>query len=58
MNSFLLAEIPHNSMVVQQREQISELEFDKFHTTSTFLCWKIRFKNQVAAGSDFPSEAL
>ena len=28
MNSFLPAEIPHNSLTVQQRLQISELQFD------------------------------
>ena len=29
----------------QQRLQISDLHFDKFHTPATFACWKIRFKN-------------
>ena len=29
-----------------------------FPTPSTFLCWKIRFKNQDTACSDFPSEAM
>ena len=41
-----------------QRQQISELQFDKFPTRSAFLCWKIRFKNQVTTCSDFPSEAM
>ena len=36
MNSFLPAEIPQISMAVQQRLQISEFQFDKFNTTSTF----------------------
>ena len=40
MNSFLPAEIAHNSMAVQQRLQISEFQFDKFFTLSTFSCWK------------------
>ena len=43
MNSFLPAEIPQNSIAVQQRLQISELQFDNFTTPSTFSCWKIRF---------------
>ena len=29
----------------QQRQQRSELQFDKFPTTASFLCWKIRFKS-------------
>ena len=45
-------------MVGQQRQQISELQFDKFTILSTFLCWKRRFKNQMTICSDFPSEAL
>ena len=58
MNSFLSVRIPLNSMVGQQRQQISELQFDKFPTPSTFSCWKIRFKTQVSSCSDFPSEAM
>ena len=58
MNSFLLAEIPQNSWAVQQRLQISELQFDKCPTPSTFSCWKIRFKTLVSSCSDFPSEAM
>ena len=58
MSSLLPVEIPQNSMVGQKRQLISELQFDKFHTLSTFSCWKIRFKNQVATCSDFPSEAM
>ena len=42
----------------QQRLQISELHFDKFHTRSSFSCWKIRFKTQVSSCSDFPSGAM
>ena len=33
--------------VGQQRQQISELQCDNFLTPSTFICWKIRFKDQV-----------
>ena len=58
MNSFLPADILQNSMAVQQRVQISELQFDKFPTPSTFSCWKIRFKTQVSSCFDFPSEAM
>ena len=42
---FLPAEVPQNSMAVQQRLQISELQFDEFPTASSFLCWKMRFRN-------------
>ena len=58
MNSLLPAKIPQNSMVVQQRLQISEHQFDKFPTPSTFSCWKMRFKTQVSSCSDFSSEAM
>ena len=42
----------------QQRLQISELHFDKFHTPATFACWKIRFKTEVCTCSQFPTEAM
>ena len=58
MSSSILVEIPQNPMVGQQRQQISELQFDKFPTPHSFLCWKIRFKNQVTTCSDFPSDAM
>ena len=58
MNLFLPMESPQNSMAGQQRLQISELQFDKFPTLSSFSCWKIRFKTQVSSCSDFPSEAM
>ena len=45
-------------MVGQQRQQISELQFDKFLAPSSFLSWEIRFRNQVTTCSDFLSEAL
>ena len=47
-----------NSMAVQQRLQISELQFDEFPTPSSFPCWKIRNKTQASSCSDFPSEAM
>ena len=42
----------------QQRLQISDLHFDKFHNPATFACWKIRFKTEVCTCSQFPTEAL
>ena len=58
INSLFPVDIPQNSMVGQQRQQISELQFDKFPTPPAFLCWKIRFKSQATICSDFPSEAM
>ena len=45
-------------MADQSKLQISELQFEKFATPSTFSCWKIRFKTQVSACSSFPSVAM
>ena len=42
----------------QQRLQISDLHFDKFPTSATFACWKIRFKTEVCTCSQFPTEAM
>ena len=56
--SQILVDLPQNSMVGQQRQQISKLQFDKFPNPQSFLVWKIRFKNQVTTCSDFPSEAM
>ena len=53
-----ILEIPRISMTGQQSLQISELQFDRFSTPSTFSCWKLRFKTQVSPCSDFPSEAM
>ena len=58
MSSFIPVEFPQNSKVGQQRQQISELLFDKFPSPQSLLVWKIRFKNQVTTCSDFPSEAM
>ena len=58
MSSTIPVEFPQNSMVGQQRQQISELQSDKFPIPQSFLVWKIRFKNQVATCSDFPSDAM
>ena len=51
-------DIPQNYLVGQQRQQISELQFDRFPNPSSFLVWKTRFKTQVSSGSDLPSEAM
>ena len=42
----------------QQRLQISDLRFDKFPTSATVACWKIRFKTEVCTCSQFPTEAM
>ena len=42
----------------QQRLQISDPHFDKFATSATFACWKIRFKSEVCICSQFPTEAM
>ena len=57
-SSIIPVETPKNCMVGQQRQQVSELQFDKFPNPQSFLVWKIRFKTQVTTCSDFPSEAM
>ena len=57
-SSTIPVELPQNYMVGQQRQQISELQFDKFPNPQSFLLWKIRFKNQATTCSDFPSDAM
>ena len=42
----------------QQRLQISDPHFDKFPTSAMFACWKIRFKTEVCACSQFLTEAV
>ena len=42
----------------QQRLQISDPHFDKFTTSATFACWKIRLKTEVCICSQFPTEAM
>ena len=51
-------DIPQNYVVGQQRQQISELQFDTFPNPQSIMTWKTRFKTQVSSGSDFPSDAL
>ena len=50
-------DIPQNHVVGEQRQQMSDIQFDRFHNPSSFLVWKTRFKAHVSSGSDFPSEA-
>ena len=59
-NSVILSEgdFSKNCGSDQQRLQISDLHFDKFHTPATFACWKIRFKTEVCTCSQFPTEAM
>ena len=45
-------------MADQQRLQISDLHFDKFHDPAIHACWKIRFKTEVCTCTQFPTEAL
>ena len=42
----------------QQRLQISDPYFDKFTSSATFACWKMRFKTEVCTCSQFPTEAM
>ena len=60
MDSFFPAEgpDPQNYMADQSTLHISEFQFDKFTTLSTFSCWKIRFKTRESACSSSPSEAM
>ena len=58
MSSLIPVEFPQNSMVGQQRQQILELQFDKFFHPQSFLVRKIRFKNQANTCSDCPSGAM
>ena len=57
-SSTIPVELPQNYMVGQQRQQVSELQFDKCPNPQSFLVWKIRFKTQVTTCSDFPSDAM
>ena len=59
-NSFVPGEgsFSKNYGADQQRLQISDPHFDKFPTSATFACWKIRFKTEVCTCSQFPTEAM
>ena len=56
MSSLIPVDIPQNSLFGQQRQQISELQFDKFPTRSRIFCWKMRFqkkKKQIREPASF-----
>ena len=57
-SSTIQVELPQTCTVGQQRQQISELQFDMFPDPQSFLVWKVRFKTQVISCSDFPSDAM
>ena len=54
----ILVDFPQNCTVGQQRQQISELQFDKFPNPQSFSVWKTRFKSQVTTFSHIPSDAM
>ena len=58
MSSTIPVELPQNYMVGQQRQQLSEMQFDTRPDPQSFSVWKIRFKTQVTTSSDFPSDAM
>ena len=47
LSSLIPVDFPQSSVVEQQRQQISEVQFDKFLNHQSFSVWKIRFKNKV-----------
>ena len=59
-NSFVPSEgrFSKNYGADQQRLQISDPHFNKFPTSATFACWKIRFKTEACICSQFPTEAM
>ena len=54
----LLQHFIRKSPIDQQRLQISDPHIDKFTTSATFACWRIRFKTEVCTCSQFPTEAM
>ena len=46
------------NFMVQPKRSISELQFEKFPSPSTFLCWKTNFKTEVCSVSSHPAEAM
>ena len=57
-SSTIPVELPQNNVIGQQRQRISELQFDKFPNPQSFLVWKVRIKTKVIPCSDFPSDAI
>ena len=58
ISSAIPLELPQNYVVGQQRQQMSELQFDKFPTPASILVWKTKFKTQVSSGSGFLLETM
>ena len=48
-SSFVPVDIPQSSMVGQQRQQILELQFEKFPTPQSFLC----VENSIQESGDY-----
>ena len=58
-SSTIPVELPQSNVVGQQRQQMSELHFDKFPTPACHSwCGRPDPKTQVSNGSDFPSAAM
>ena len=57
-SSTMPVELPQNSVVGQQRQQISELQIDRFPNPQSFSVWKIRFKTRGTTCSDSPTDAM
>ena len=49
MSSFIPVEFPQNSVVGQQRQQISDLQFDNFPNPQSFFV----FENKIQKSSDY-----
>ena len=47
-----------NSVIPSEGDSLKNYDFDKFTTPTTFACWKIRFKIEVCACTQFPTEAM
>ena len=45
-------------MVVQPRNQVSEMHFVKFPNPSTLQWWKTTFKTEVCSCTNFPTDAM
>ena len=49
---------PHNCMLEQPRNQVSEMHVDKFRNPSTFQFRKTSFKTEVCSCSNFTTDAM
>ena len=49
---------PHEFMVGQPKNHISELQFEKSPTPVTFQCLKTSFKTEVCSSSHYRSELM